>query len=90
MIPEKKTKALAAIKRFNGLSKKLEKMIEEDAYCPKILEIALAMKGHIEHVQAQVLESHLQTCAVQKLSGSPSDRESFVHELAKVIGLSRR
>lgn len=88
MLPDHKEKAKAALKRLNGLSAKLEQMIDEDNYCPKLLEMALAMKGHIEHVQGQVLESHLKTCAKKNL-GTSTEAE-FIAELIKVIGLSTR
>ncbi|PIR48611.1 hypothetical protein COU80_02785 [Candidatus Peregrinibacteria bacterium CG10_big_fil_rev_8_21_14_0_10_55_24] len=89
MLPTHKQKALAALKRLNGLSAKLQQMLEDDAYCPRVLEIALAMKGHIEHIQAQVLESHLHTCAPKHLASSKS-RDGFIRELLTVIGLSKR
>jgi DNA-binding FrmR family transcriptional regulator len=63
-------------------------MIEDDEYCPKLLQIALAMKGHMEHVQGQVLESHLKTCASKNLG--TAKEEQFIDELVKVIGLSTR
>lgn len=88
MLTTHKKKALDALKRLVGLSKKLEKMIEDDAYCPKILEQALAMQGHVKHIQGLVLESHLHTCAPKKL-GSKHEK-AFVQELLKVIGLSKR
>ena len=88
MLATHKQKAIAALKRLNGLSVKLEKMIEEDAYCPKILEQALAMQGHVKHIQGLVLESHLHTCAPKKL-GSKNKKE-FINELLKIIGLSQR
>ena len=88
MLPAHKEKALAAIKRLDGLSRKLREMIEADEYCPRILETALAMKGHTEHIQAQVLESHLKTCAPKKL-GSKNEKQ-FIDELLRVIGLSKR
>jgi CsoR family transcriptional regulator, copper-sensing transcriptional repressor len=89
MLPNHKSKALAGLKRLNGLSHKVEELIEEDTYCPEILRNVLAMKGHVDHVQAQVLESHLHTCAPKKLA-SKTDHDSFVKELLKVIGLSSR
>jgi len=88
MLPDHKKKAIAAIKRLNGLSKKLEKMIEEEIYCPEILEMILAMKGHTEHIQAQVLESHLKTCAPKNLGSKNEER--FTQELLRAIGLSTR
>lgn len=88
MMPDHKDKAKAALKRLNGLSAKLEQMIDEDTYCPELLQMALSMKGHLEHIQGQVLESHLKTCAQKKL-GTDQEQE-FVDELVKVIGLSTR
>lgn len=70
---------------------KLKTMIEQDAYCPEILQLALAMQGHLKHIQGHVLESHLHTCAEKKLSTkSAVEREAFIEELVKVIGLSKR
>lgn len=89
MLPDQKAKALAALKRLDGLSKKVHQLLEEDAYCPEILRNVLAMKGHLDHVQARILESHMKTCAPKKLS-SEKDRDMFVEELLKVVGLSTR
>lgn len=88
MLPDHKKKAIAAIKRLNGLSKKIETMIEEGSHCPDILEQVLAMQGHTKHIQGLVLESHLHTCAPKKLGSK--DENAFIEELIKVIGLSKR
>ena len=90
MLPSHKQKTLAALKRLNGLSSKLERMLEEDAYCPRLLEIALAMKGHIKHIQGIILESHLHSCAPKRMSKNAQNKEEFISELIKVIGLSSR
>jgi CsoR family transcriptional regulator, copper-sensing transcriptional repressor len=89
MLPNQKSKALAALKRLDGLSKKVHQMLEENAYCPEILRNVLAMKGHLDHVQARILESHMKTCAPKKLA-SEKDRDVFVEELLKIFGLSTR
>ncbi|MBU0767178.1 metal-sensing transcriptional repressor [Patescibacteria group bacterium] len=89
MLPTHKKKALAALKRLNGISKKLEDMIEKDEYCPKILEMSLALKGHVNHIQELILESHLNTCAPKQLS-SKTGKDKFIQELMKVISLSSR
>lgn len=89
MLPDQKTKALAALKRLDGLSAKVRQMIEEDEYCAEILRNVLAMKGHLDHVQARILESHMKTCAPKRL-GSEKDKDAFVEELLKVFGLSTR
>ncbi len=89
MLPDSRKKTLDAIRRLEGLSAKLHSMVEDDAYCPAILEIALAMQGQLKYIQGTVLESHLHTCATKKLA-SKSDKNAFITELVKVIGLSRR
>ena len=83
-----KKKTLQAISRLEGLSAKLHAMVEEDAYCPKVLEIALAMQGQLKHIQGTVLESHLHTCAEKKLASK--EKHAFIAELIKIIGLSTR
>lgn len=83
-----KKKTLDAIKRLEGLAAKLRTMVEDDAYCPQVLEIALAMQGQLKHIQGTVLESHLHTCAEKKLGSK--DKGAFIGELLKVIGLSTR
>lgn len=89
MKADAKKKSLDAIKRLEGLTVKLRKDVEDDAYCTQILELALAMQGHIKHIQAAVLESHLQTCAVKKMA-SAKERTEFIEEIIKVVGLSKR
>ena len=84
-----KKKSLEAINRLEGLTVKLRKLVEEDAYCADILQLALAMQGHLKHIQAAVLESHLHTCAAKKLT-SDKDKDAFIAEVIKVVGLSKR
>lgn len=89
MKTDAKKKTLDAIKRLEGLTRKLRQTVEEDAYCARILELALAMQGHLKHIQAAVLESHLHTCAAKKLT-SPADKDAFIAEVINVVGLSNR
>ncbi len=89
MRSDAKKKSLDAIRRLEGLTAKLRKEVENDAYCAKILELALAMQGHIKHIQGAVLDSHLHTCAAKKLN-SEKDKDAFIAEVLKVIGLSKR
>ena len=89
MKTEAKKKSLDTIKRLEGLTKKLRILVEDDAYCSEILQIALAMQGHIKHIQSAVLESHLHTCGAKKLT-SEKEKDVFIAEIINVIGLSKR
>lgn len=84
-----KIKALEGMKRLEGLTKKVRTMIESDEYCPHILENLLAMNGHIKHVQGKVLESHLHTCAKDKIK-KEKDHDAFITDIIRTIGLSGR
>ncbi len=84
-----KKKSLEGIKRLEGLTKKVRAMIEDSEYCPHVLENLLAMQGHIKHIQGQVLESHLHTCAKEKMK-KEKDYHGFITELIRTIGLSGR
>lgn len=89
MRTDAKKKTLDAIRRLEGLTAKLRLQVDGDAYCADILELALAMQGHLKHIQGHVLESHLHTCAEKKLN-SKTEKNAFITELVKVIGLSKR
>jgi CsoR family transcriptional regulator, copper-sensing transcriptional repressor len=89
MLSERKDKVNAALKRLAGLQRKVESMVQADAYCVDILEQLLAMQGHLKHIQGHVLESHLRTCAQKKMA-SPGATRAFVEELTHAIGLSQR
>ena len=84
-----KKKALEGIKRLEGLTKKVRLMLENDEYCPHVLENLLAMQGHVKYVQGQVLESHLHTCARDKMK-KEKDYDGFIAEIVRTIGLSGR
>ncbi len=84
-----KKKALEGMKRLEGLTAKVRSMIESDKYCPHVLENLLAMQGHMKHIQGQVLESHLHTCAQEKMK-KEKDYEGFISEIIRTIGLSSR
>lgn len=84
-----KQKALAGMKRLEGLTAKVRTMIENDEYCPHVLENLLAMQGHMKHIQGQVLESHLHTCAQDKMK-KEKDYDAFIAEIIRTIGLSSR
>jgi DNA-binding FrmR family transcriptional regulator len=88
MLPSAKKQSIDTITRMDGLLRKLSRMIDEGAYCPKMLEIVLALQGHVDYMQGVILESHLRTCGEKNLRSK--QKEKFIEELLRVIGLSTR
>ena len=84
-----KKRAIDGMKRLEGLTQKVRSMIEQDDYCPLVLENLLAMQGHIKHIQGEVLESHLHTCTKDKMTKA-KDYDAFIADIVRTIGLSRR
>jgi len=54
-----KKKLLSRIRRIKGQSVALEKSIEEEPDCMKILQQIAAIKGAVNGLMKEVLESHL-------------------------------
>ncbi len=89
LLADQRKKSIDTLKRMEGLARKVREMLEQDsASCPKILEQVLALMGHVKHLQGLVLESHLQTCAADKLRSK--EKNAFIRELLRAIGHSTR
>lgn len=60
----------------------LLKMIEEDQYCPDILNQSLAIQNSLKSLDALVFEGHLQTHVSEQFK---SNKEKAVTELTKLF-----
>ncbi len=91
MFTTQKKKALARLKKAKGQLDGIIRLIEGDAYCPKVLTQLLATQGALRGTASLILESHLNTCAAKGLaSGNPKDRDKFITELIKAFELSHK
>ena len=56
------------LKRLNyieGHIQGVRRMVEEDKYCVDVLKQTYAVRKAIEKVEAQILDGHLHTCAIE-------------------------
>ncbi|MDR0607389.1 MAG: metal-sensitive transcriptional regulator [Candidatus Peribacteria bacterium] len=84
-------KALIAIKKSKSLLSKIEKMIEEKAYCADISQQVNAVIGMMQSLNSSVLKDHLMSCGVRELSSNdPQHMETFIEELVRVRGIGTR
>lgn len=81
----KKTKSLKLAKQARGTLEKVIAMIEEDKYCPEIIQQADSAVGLLRTVKKELLAGHLDTCAYNRLR---EDKEGAVKELLKIYNLS--
>ncbi|MFK3764375.1 formaldehyde-responsive transcriptional repressor FrmR [Serratia ureilytica] len=74
--PEEKKKALVRVRRIRGQIDALEKALENGAACRPILQQIAAVRGAVNGLMAEVLESHIRETFDQNDSYSREVRKS--------------
>ncbi len=70
------------LKRIEGQVRGLERMLEEDAYCPDILNQASAVNSALNSFSRTLLCSHLHTCVTEDIRAG---RDEAADELMEVL-----
>lgn len=80
------SKELPRLKKIAGQVNGIQKMIEEQRYCVDILQQLNAVKSALNSVQAEILETHLNSCVRETLSlKDESDIEEKINELKDIF-----
>jgi DNA-binding FrmR family transcriptional regulator len=73
---------LSKLNRIAGQIEGVKKMIAERRYCPDILTQLRAIRAAIRTVEANILESHLNSCVAASIAGgNAEDAEKKIAEL---------
>lgn len=64
---EEQKALLNRLRRIEGQVRGLEKMVEENAYCPDILVQASAVNSAVNSFSKELLSSHMKTCVVHDI-----------------------
>ncbi|MBI2234072.1 MAG: metal-sensitive transcriptional regulator [Micavibrio aeruginosavorus] len=73
---------LGKLNRISGQIEGIKKMIAEHRDCPDILTQLRATRAAIRAVEANILESHLQSCVTESLaSGNARAAQKKIEEL---------
>ena len=70
------------LKRIEGQVRGLQRMLDEDAYCPDILTQASAVSSAVNSFCRVLLTNHLRTCVVNELRAG---HDEAVDELADTL-----
>ena len=70
------------LKRIEGQVRGLQRMLEEDAYCPDVLVQASAVSSALNSFCRTLLSSHLRTCVTEDIRAG---REDTVDELMDIL-----
>jgi DNA-binding FrmR family transcriptional regulator len=84
--PEIKTANRHRLRRIEGQVRGLQKMVEEDRYCPDIITQVASVQEALRGVARNLMRNHLHHCATKALrSGKKQEAESMYDELLELI-----
>ncbi|GAA0479445.1 MULTISPECIES: formaldehyde-responsive transcriptional repressor FrmR [Tatumella] len=83
--PEAKKKTLTRVRRIRGQIDALEKALDDGHECRAILQQIAAVRGAVNGLMAEVLESHIR----ETFEGSETDSRQLNTSVNDTIGLVR-
>ncbi|MCF7222167.1 formaldehyde-responsive transcriptional repressor FrmR [Marilutibacter chinensis] len=82
--PEEKKKVLARIRRIRGQTEALERALEGGAECGAVLQQIAAIRGAVNGLMSEVLESHIRE-EFSHAAASEQQRDARVGEVTALI-----
>lgn len=84
--PDIKASNLRRLRRIEGQVRGLQKMVEEDRYCPDIMVQISSVQEALRAVGRALMRNHLRHCVSRSVSsGSPDQSEAIYDELLELI-----
>jgi DNA-binding FrmR family transcriptional regulator len=83
--PEIKSANLNRLRRIEGQIRGLQKMVEDDRYCPDIIAQVASVQEALRGVAKQLLRNHLKHCATQAIAKGPAEAEPMYEELLDLV-----
>ncbi|MFA6522225.1 MAG: metal-sensitive transcriptional regulator [Patescibacteria group bacterium] len=84
-ITPNKQKAHLSVKQAQGTMQKISAMIENDQYCPEVIQQVDSVIGLLKCAKRELLAGHLNTCVAHQLK---ENKQKAVDELLKIYNLS--
>src|SRR3954470_972138 len=79
-----KDQLLKRLRRIEGQTRGLQNMVEEDRWCPDILEQIAAVNAALDRVALGLAAGHVQHCMA--MSEDPARRDEMTEELMQALG----
>lgn len=70
------------LNRIEGQVRGVRKMVENDCYCPDIINQVSAISAALNSFNKELLENHIKTCVVENIN---SDNPDSITELVKLM-----
>jgi CsoR family transcriptional regulator, copper-sensing transcriptional repressor len=82
---EHKDQLLARLRRIEGQTRGIQKMVDEDRWCPDILQQIAAVGAALDKVALGLAEGHVQHCMAEG-SVDPKRQQEMTAELMQALG----
>ena len=76
---------LKRLRRIEGQIRGLQKMVEQDRYCPDVITQIASVQEALRAVGRQLLRNHLKHCATTAIKKGPEDADRTYDELLELI-----
>ncbi|SDL12187.1 metal-sensitive transcriptional regulator [Tessaracoccus oleiagri] len=73
------------LRRIEGQIRGISKMVEEDRYCPEILDQVSAATRALERVALAILDDHVSHCVVEAVKLGGEEQEAKLREASTAI-----
>ena len=84
--PEEQKALLRRLKLAEGQIRGIQKMVEEDAYCPDILIQVSAVSAALNSFNRELLACHIRSCVAEDIrAGKEETIEEFVKVMQKLM-----
>ena len=83
--PEIKDSNLKRLRRIEGQIRGLQKMVEEDRYCPDILVQVSSVQEALRSVGRELMRNHLKHCATHAFRQGNEEAEAMYDELVELF-----
>ena len=84
--PQIKDRNLNRLRRIEGQVRGLQRMVEEDRYCPDILTQISSVQAALRSVGRELMRNHLKHCAATAIrSGDEQEAEAMYDEIVEMM-----
>ena len=76
---------LSRLRKIEGQVRGLQKMIEDDRWCPDVVTQVSSVTRALQEVAVGLLNDHLHVCVMDAARTAPADAEEKLEEVASAI-----
>jgi FrmR/RcnR family transcriptional regulator, repressor of frmRAB operon len=84
-VAKEKVKLLNRLKRIRGQIEAIERAVEDDKECARVLQQATSCRGAMDGFIAEVIEDHIREHMIDPAAGERDPRRQAAEELVEIV-----